>query len=73
MSGKSYCAKHAYCSYPENTQADLDRKFRDLIAIIPVWRQMELLSMEKEAQEIALKVNTSISNNHWNLKGENNA
>jgi len=59
---------HPYHKWTEEQKIRMEAEFRDLISIIPVWRQKELFQMEMDEAKSALMIHETNFENHWNGK-----
>lgn len=59
---------YAYEKYTMHERAIMEAEFRRLVSIIPVWRQLELFSMEKDEAEGNLQIHQTNFAEHWNMK-----
>ena len=58
---------YAYGKYTMHERSVMEEEFRRLISIIPVWRQLELFSMEKDEAEGDLQIHQTNFSEHWNI------
>lgn len=57
-----------YQKYTNGEKIKMEQEFRHLLSIIPVWRQAELISMEKESALGALMIHQANFEEHWTVK-----
>jgi len=57
-----------YGKYTNGEKIKMEQEFRHLLSIIPVWRQVELISMEKESAERKVAQTVKMFEDHWTVK-----
>lgn len=57
-----------YQKYTNGEKTKMEREFCHLLSIIPVWRQVELISMEKESAERKVAQTLKMFEDHWTAK-----
>jgi hypothetical protein len=57
-----------YQKYTNGEKIKMEQEFRHLLSIIPVWRQVELISMEKESAERKVAQTLKMFEDHWTAK-----
>jgi len=57
-----------YGKYTNGEKIKMEQEFRHLLSIIPVWRQLELISMEKESAEKKVAQTAKMFEEHWSEK-----
>ena len=57
-----------YTKYTQDEKIKMEREFRRLLSIIPVWKQKELFVMEMDEAKRALMIHESNFEAHWSEK-----
>lgn len=59
---------YSYQKWTEEQKVKMEREFRHLVSIIPVWRQKELFQIEMDEAKGALMIHESNFEDHWSGK-----
>jgi hypothetical protein len=59
---------YSYQKWTEDQKVKMEREFRHLLSIIPVWRQKELFVMEMDEAKGALMIHEANFEEHWSEK-----